>query len=154
MKKLKEVRYIIIHHTGRNNDFPFFIKLRHVFLRGWEDIGYHFLIGNTRPFTIDGKLYQGRDEAFEGAHALGYNQCSIGVCLIGNFNKKKPSKNQMETLYTFLVEKIKKHGLSLESIKGHKELLNTRKKCPGKNIDMDEIRKEVAFRLSQEDKAA
>ena len=70
MKKIQQVKYIIVHHTERNNDFPFFVRLRHKYLRGWDDVGYHYLIGNTRPFTKDGKLYRGRSEDFEGSPCL------------------------------------------------------------------------------------
>lgn len=143
MVKLKEVKFIIIHHTDRNNDFPLFVKIRHIYLRKWEDIGYHYLIGNTRPLTFNGKLYRGRNEAFQGAHALDYNHNSLGVCLIGNFDKKKPSQKQLQTLYIFLVSKLQQYKIQPENILGHKELSNVTKSCPGENVDMDEIRKRV-----------
>jgi len=45
--------------------------------RGWSDIGYHYVIRR------DGSLEPGRDEARVGAHTQGYNQGSIGVCVVG-----------------------------------------------------------------------
>lgn len=146
--KLETVNYIIIHHTERNNDFPLFIKIRHIFLRKWEDIGYHHLIGNTRPFTRDGKLYPGRKENFQGAHAFGYNCNSLSVCLIGNFDKKKPSKKQLQTLYSFLLNKITQYSIPIENILGHNELSNVTKSCPGKHLDMDKIRKEIKQKIA------
>lgn len=122
MEKIDEVRYIIVHHTERNNDFPEFIRWRHKHLRGWEDIGYHYLIGNPRPFSIDGKIYTGRSEKLEGAHALGYNKNSLGVCLIGNFDKNFPSKKQFASLFSILEEKMEEYNIPLENIRGHREL--------------------------------
>lgn len=58
MEFLESVDNLVIHHTERNNDSPFFVKMRHVHLRGWEDVGYHYLIGNVRPFSKNGKVYQ------------------------------------------------------------------------------------------------
>ena len=64
--------------------------------RGWETIGYHYVILNGRlsPYKthlfFDGHLETGRplddDKDLEldekGAHAFGYNY-SVGICLIG-----------------------------------------------------------------------
>jgi hypothetical protein len=64
--------------------------------RGWDAIGYHYVILNGRlsPFKLhsyfDGHIETGRalddDADMEldeiGAHALGYNH-SVGICLIG-----------------------------------------------------------------------
>ena len=140
-------QFIIIHHTQRNNDWPSFIRWRHRHLRRWDDIGYHYIIGNTRPFTKDGKIYIGRAENVEGAHALGYNFKSIGVCLIGNFNKTFPSEKQMNSLVTIIKQVTSHHKISVENILGHGELPNGKKSCPGKNIDMDEVRLAVRQNL-------
>ena len=140
MNQIQQIEYIIVHHTERNNDFPFFVKLRHKFLRGWEDIGYHYLIGNTRPFSKNGKLYSGRSEKFEGAHALGYNGNSLSVCLIGNFDKKIPSEEQFETLFSLLEEKIRQYDIPIENVRGHSELPNVDKSCPGRLVNMDYVR--------------
>ncbi|MBU4162484.1 peptidoglycan recognition protein family protein [Patescibacteria group bacterium] len=140
MNTIGQVKYLIIHHTERNNDFPFFVRLRHKYLRGWDDTGYHYLIGNTRPFTKNGKLYTGRSEEFEGAHTLGYNGNSLGICLIGNFDKVIPSEKQFETLFSLLEEKIKKYNVTVENVRGHSEFPNVEKSCPGKLLNMNYVR--------------
>lgn len=140
MVSLEKVEYIIIHHTQRNNDWPAFVKFRHLYLRGWEDIGYHWLIGNTRPFTIDGKVYAGRSEQFQGAHALGYNDNSLGVCLVGDFDKIVPSKKQLDALFRLVLFKMSQYNIPVENILGHRELSGVTKTCPGENIDMRIIR--------------
>ena len=144
MDPLDCVEYIIIHHTDRNNDFPLFVKGRHKYLRGWDDIGYHYLIGNRRPFTKDGKLYTGRLEEYEGAHAHGYNKNSLGICLIGNLDKNMPTEKQLSTLFSFLKGKIKEHNLPVSHIVGHNELPDATKSCPGRKMDMDYVRAVVS----------
>ncbi|MAH03513.1 hypothetical protein CMI39_01860 [Candidatus Pacearchaeota archaeon] len=140
MNHLEQVEHIIIHHTERNNDFPFFVRLRHKYLRGWENIGYHYLIGNARPFTKDGKLYSGRPENFEGAHTLRYNRNSLGVCLIGNFDKVIPSEKQFETLFSLLEQKTKQYNIPIKNVRGYNEFPNIEKSCPGNLVDMDYVR--------------
>ena len=142
MKKLEEVKYLIVHHTGRTIDFPLFIKIRHIFLRRWEDIGYHFLITTS-------KVCKGREEHLQGAHTYRYNQNSIGICIIGDFNERKPSEKQLKTLCSFLAQKAKEYGVKSENILGHKELPGVNKDCPGKNIEMNKIRSIVDSYLSQ-----
>ena len=140
MDPLNKVEIIVIHHSQRENDSPDFIKKRHIENRKWEDTGYHFLISNGTRGTMDGELHVGRSEKLMGAHVYGHNRNSIGICLIGNFDNKKPSKKQMKTLKEFLKEKMKKYGIKPEKILGHREFEGVTKTCPGKMVDMGEVR--------------
>ena len=124
----KNVEYIIIHHSNKIFDHPFLIKLRHKFIRKWDDIGYHFVIGNG-VFTKNGKLFEGRKKDYVGAHCLGYNDKSIGIALIGNFNYCKPTFKQYRTLMN-LIQSIKKSFPEIKFIIGHNEVTNL-KNCPG-----------------------
>lgn len=45
-------------------------------------ICFRFLVGG------DGNVYEGRGWNKTGAHSPGYNDISIGICLIGNFMGK------------------------------------------------------------------
>ena len=47
---------------------------------GFRTIGYHFLI------ALDGTVHRGRAESEIGAHCLGQNGCSIGVCYVGGLD--------------------------------------------------------------------
>lgn len=47
---------------------------------------YRFLIGG------DGKVYEGRGFNIVGAHAPSYNDKSIGICLLGNWEGLKIDK--------------------------------------------------------------
>lgn len=48
--------------------------------RGFAKIGYHHVI------YLDGSFHKGRDESLIGAHCLGHNATSIGICYIGGLD--------------------------------------------------------------------
>ncbi|MBT4334323.1 N-acetylmuramoyl-L-alanine amidase [archaeon] len=147
MDKLENIEYLVVHHTGRKYDSPTFVKLRHKLLRGWENNGYHYMIGNGALFTEEGELYACRPEYYQGAHTKGYNDKSLSVSLIGNYDKAAPTNEQLITLCGVLTNKAREYNISIEKIVGHNELNNHEKTCPGKNIDMNQIRDIISTRL-------
>lgn len=48
--------------------------------RGFADIGYNFVI------DLDGTVELGRPLTMNGAHCLGYNDHSIGICYVGGLD--------------------------------------------------------------------
>lgn len=53
--------------------------------RGFSEIGYHHVI------YLDGSIHPGRPEEKAGAHTVGHNTTSIGVCYIGGVDvRMKP----------------------------------------------------------------
>lgn len=58
---------------------------------GWAGIGYHYVIHK------DGRIEQGRPEGTIGAHCYGYNQTSIGIVSVGNFDIAWPTKQQLSS---------------------------------------------------------
>lgn len=89
--------------------------------KGWDGIGYHYVI------CVGGKLEVGRPEYWQGAHARGHNKDSLGVCLIGT---DKFDNGQWETLETLTNLLLKKYGEL--KISGHNEVSN--KTCPGFDV--------------------
>ena len=140
--KNEMVEYIIIHHSNKIFDHPLLIKLRHKFLRGWHDTGYHFIIGNG-IFTKNGAIFSARPTKYVGAHALGYNKNSIGVCLIGNFDYCVPTFKQYRSLIRLLSFLKEKYHIPNDHILGHRETAECTKTCPGVFVVMDRIRRLV-----------
>lgn len=58
------------------------IRRWHVEERGWDDIGYHYIIKRS------GQIQTGRPAEIPGAHVRGHNAESIGVCLIGGVDEE------------------------------------------------------------------
>ena len=97
--------------------------------KGWNDCGYHYII------RLDGTLEEARPIEKAGAHAYGFNQQSLGVCVVGGCDKdlnplKTINPKQEKTLIDLIVKLDWKH-LNL-NIKGHNELSN--KDCPSFNV--------------------
>lgn len=125
----KKIRFLVIHCSA--SDYPFHdnietIRAWHI-ARGFRDVGYHFYIRRNgtieigRPLDDDGIL-----EANEvGAHTVGINQESIGVCL-GGIDRFTPE--QFSALER-VVDAIQKTKIELESISGH-NYWTTAKTCP------------------------
>ncbi len=143
MEKLKGVKFLIIHHTQRPNDTIDSLRDYHTKKRHFEDIGYHYVIGNSIN-TKDGKIYKTRLEKYKGAHAVQVNKNSLGIALIGNFDKAFPTEKQFNSLLKLLKELIKKYKIPTKKFIGHNKIKDVAKTCPGKNFDMTKLRKILA----------
>lgn len=116
--------------------------------RGWEMIGYHYVIENGRvsskgrpSLTRDGAIEAGRSEDQTGAHARGYNAKSIGICLIGKNGKF--THNQLGSLYALLTSLCFRHQIKVDAVVGHYETEQSGgKTCP--DLKMDRVRKKLA----------
>jgi N-acetyl-anhydromuramyl-L-alanine amidase AmpD len=140
---------IVIHHSASNIGGAQRFDEWHR-ARGWDELGYHFVIGNGSD-TGDGQVEVGpRWEAQKhGAHCKTpdeyYNQHGIGICLVGNFDNYEPSEAQIRSLVklcrylsvTFHIppERIFTHG----GITGKTD-------CPGKLLDVELIRRKISAR--------
>ena len=77
-----DVKFLVVHCSDTPNSKnlnAFDIHKMHLGF-GWDGIGYHKII------LRNGFLEAGRPEYWQGAHAFGYNDKSLGVCLIGRIN--------------------------------------------------------------------
>ena len=93
--------------------------------RGFRCIGYHYVI------YLDGSVHIGRPENEEGAHCLGHNRNSIGICYIGGLDiNGKPKDTRTDEQKKSLTELIRtlKTRFPQASIHGHNEFAN--KACP------------------------
>ena len=150
VQTLREWKYIIIHHSAAAVGEPVGIDRDHQ-SRGWEGIGYHFVIGNDRPMPIGSVQWTFRwNLQRHGAHVkVGtINQEGIGICLIGNYDEEPEPRLQLQRaaeLCALLIEEIP--SLSVENILGHGEVTGTNTNCPGANISMDQFRSLVNQQL-------
>jgi len=93
----------------------------------WGDIGYHFLI------DPEGRVFQGRDLAWQGAHAKGDNNVqNIGICVLGNFDDETPTAAALESLRKLLDNLRRTYHIPRSEVHKHAEFRNT--DCPGKNL--------------------
>lgn len=98
--------------------------------RGFASIGYHYVI------YLDGTVHEGRPLSMQGAHTLGHNAQSIGICYIGGLatDGKTPldtrTPAQAEALRT-LVQHLQQ-TYPQATVHGHSEFAN--KACPSFNV--------------------
>jgi len=90
---------------------------------------YHYYI------TKSGTIYQMHSDEELTAHALGYNNLAISVCLQGNFDVEKLEQKQYNSLIRALIMVKRKYPSA--SIIGHCDVSN--KTCPGVNINVKEL---------------
>ena len=88
--------------------------------KGWDGIGYHYVIEAD-------KVSVGRPEYWQGAHAYGHNDNSLGICLIGTDVFSAKQWHMLENL----VRELSIRYPDVQ-IMGHNEVSS--KACPGFDV--------------------
>ena len=83
MATLGKVDYLVVHCSASKPSQNWSIEdIRAMHkAKGWSDVGYHAVIKR------DGTIQYGRPMDVQGAHVLGYNNRSIGICMIGGLDE-------------------------------------------------------------------
>ena len=126
---MREINLIVVHCSATRADRDFTendleVCHRH---RGFNGAGYHFYIRknggikNTRPLEKP------------GAHALGYNAHSIGICYEGGLDEsgktadtRTPEQKEQLRELLWKLHTLFPHAL----IVGHRDLPGVKKACP------------------------
>jgi hypothetical protein len=149
-----------IHHSASGNGYsqaevPALIRSfykYHTHSLGWSDIAYNFLVDSF------GSIWEGRyggiDRPVRGAHTLGFNASSTGICVIGNLDTAQPTQATLSSLAAVAGWKLSLYGrdpmgwtqvksegsdkfpsgkvVTLPVIDGHRDTNDTA--CPGGNL--------------------
>ncbi len=125
-------KYIIIHHRAGDGDAD---SIHQTHLKnGWAGIGYHFYVRKS------GEILKGRPIGTVGAHTVGKNAMSIGVCFEGNFEVEKTMSSPQQKSGRELIAYLKTLYPKAE-IKRHRDFQATA--CPGQNFPFEDISKGV-----------
>lgn len=106
--------------------------------RGWSDAGYNIVIPRRRSNNMTGLIEIARPMDYRGAHAKGYNNRALGICLVGGKSEDgEPEDNFLPAQFAALRIAIE---MSLAyapraGICGHNYLAEGRKTCP--NFDVE-----------------
>lgn len=130
--------HIIIHHSfTKDQEVAEWqaIKRYHRDHLGWDYVGYHFGIEKI------GKQYEilmGRPLNMNGAHTKQdrMNYKGIGICVVGNFDAKKPPKAALESLAVVVNSMMMQFNIPKENVQTHNHYASY-KSCPGKKFDLD-----------------
>jgi len=131
-------KYIVIHHSGvdcgtlRGMD-QYHREERHM----KNGLGYHFVIGNGNGMA-DGEIGVGSrwTRQLEGGHLISrsQNKISLGICLVGNFEKHKPSVKQLPRLTALVQALLTRCKLSPDAVKTHQQINLVHTRCPGRHF--------------------
>ena len=124
---MRQITKFIIHCTAtrEGRDYTVADITRWHKARGFKTIGYHYVIYR------DGSIHTGREEHLTGAHTLGQNLCSIGVCYVGGLDSDGHAKDTRTPEQKTALRQLR---LNLHqrfpnaTIHGHREF--ARKVCP------------------------
>lgn len=122
---------LIIHHSGASAEQTFeSINTYHkdIWASSTESslgyfCGYHYVIDKN------GIVNQARLDTDEGAHTIGCNRKSLGICLIGDFDNVLPPSVQIDALTKLMLDKLVLWGIPLDNILPHRHF--AKKTCYG-----------------------
>jgi hypothetical protein len=155
-------RAFVIHHTatGTGGNDPAAvvraIDVYHRVTRDWGDIGYHYLIDH------EGRIYAGRKGGPEsvGAHAYNFNYGTIGIALVGTFERTSITPAARTSLVSLTTWLSRRYGINPESttnfydkpfatMMGHRHT-GRKTTCPGEKLaeELPQLRRMVAQSLS------
>ena len=123
----KQIAYLVVHCSDTADDDALTgrdIHQMHLGF-GWDGVGYHRII------CRDGVIEYGRPDYWVGAHVRGFNDVSLGVCLIG---RDSFTDAQMQALETVL--RNWKSSYPLAEIVGHCDFDYTNKTCPNFDVSV------------------
>ena len=107
---------------------------------GWAGVGYHKLV------FADGEVENGRPEQMVGAHAAGANRRSLGIVLVGDFNRTVPASVQLESAARLTRELMEKYRVPLENVRPHRAVTEGTD-CPGQLFPWQEFVRMVSSGL-------
>lgn len=129
---------IILHHSltedGQTVSWGA-IRRYHMVDCGWSDIGYHFgieLVGR------DYEIFVGRMMTDIGAHTVGKNDSSIGVCFVGNFDAQPPPRKQWDLGLRLVKSLCEVFSIPTTLVYPHRRFAPY-KSCPGRMFDTKEF---------------
>lgn len=172
MRTLKDIQYIMIHHSGTRDDgfalnseairkyhMSFAYKgqiiseaeARKIEKAGskvkhpWRDIGYNFVVEKVDEHVV---VLVGRPLHWKAAACRDseMNVKAVHICFIGNFDMMKTSNKTLKVgIDRVIIPFMKLLDIDINNVVGHREY--TRTSCPGMNFDMRFLKKLIKERI-------
>ena len=121
--------YIALHHAAAVTCSAQDIDNWHK-NNGWSGIGYHYFVRKN------GSIYRGRPEWALGAHVSGMNNCSLGICAEGDYDKEQTMPDAQKSAIIALIKDVKSRYPNAKVV-GHRDIGSS--DCPGKYYPMSEM---------------
>src|SRR5262249_21293452 len=138
-------KWITIHHAGvlwtNNRDAARFVRDMQSWGKRrpglekpprntyWPDLPYHFLI------APDGRIFEGRPVEYEPESNTKYPLAgNIGVEMMGDFNRQRPSKAQLESCARLTAWLMQEHKIDANHVRTHRDAAPGQTNCPGRDF--------------------
>jgi hypothetical protein len=137
-------KYIIVHNSGTRQGNARIFDYYHRYVRRMPNgLAYHFVIGNGTS-SGNGQIEIGNRwvRQLNGGHVHSdyLNYISIGICLVGDFNRDLPTKAEYEALdelIRYLRRRVGKVDGRYSIVRGHKEINPRPTDCPGNRFPLN-----------------
>ena len=142
MNPMLPPKYITVHHDGKDpmlstdqSTSAARIEMAYKKARamGWGDIGYHYMVDRG------GRVWEGREIKWQGAHVKNQNEGNIGVCCLGNFDEQSPSDAQLDACRQILSCLMGTYGIPVGRVKTHQEWYDNHTACPGRSLQREMV---------------
>ena len=136
--------YVVLHHSATDEGNARRFDRYHREKRKWSHgLAYHFVIGNGNG-SGNGEIEVGDrwKNQIHGAHTanMDFNRISIGICLVGNFEKdNKPTGNQFASLISLVDYVSKRYKIPESNVIMHNQVVQKGTACPGKNFPYEQL---------------
>lgn len=140
--------YVVLHHSATERGGAAAFDKHHRLHNGWDELGYHFVIGNGTD-TPDGYVEVGPRwyKQKHGAHCKTpnnyFNEHGIGICLVGDFTKTRPTRRQLASLRHLLRFVCTECGIPPERVTAHASVKRSTQ-CPGRHFPLRAVRHALA----------
>jgi LysM repeat protein len=131
-------KYIVVHHSASAKGSAAGMDAYHRNDRHMENgLAYHFVIGNGLGMR-DGEVAIGNRwrRQIKGGHLASpaLNEVSIGICLVGDFEKARPTAAQLRSLRSLMTWLMNQTRVQKANIKTHTQINTRPTACPGRNF--------------------
>jgi hypothetical protein len=136
-------KYIIVHNSGTRQGNARIFDYYHRYVRKMPNgLAYQFVIGNGTS-SGNGQIEIGNRwvRQLNGGHVHSdyLNYISLGICLVGDFNRDLPTKAEYEALdelIRYLRRRVGKVDGRYSIVRGHKEINPRPTDCPGNRFPL------------------
>ncbi len=141
-------KYIVVHHSATSCGTVSGMDEYHRNTRHMKNgLAYHFVIGNGDGMG-DGEVAVGArwTKQLDGGHlaSVSLNRVSIGICLVGHFDKTRPTRKQLASLEALIQALRQRCNLRLSAIKTHQQINPIGTRCPGRYFDLKQLLRDLS----------